>query len=392
MPRAYGRDRVESLDGGRLRITSPAPKGWRAQRPATRTTAEFPGTAVAWDDAIYEVVSSEERSGANSRYLLAPWKEHHAIRLTVDYNATSEAALATEQRRSASRNRMSAGIFAVGLFAGLLPAHIQKQIESEFGFIATRMTLLSLLPELALAGIAAFGLPIEALPGPKWPGWFIALGAFALVEVLARSWYSLLHNRPIGSIAGLLFWHLAIALSPRARRFDRDGTRKQESGLSSTSPLAPGDFERERDMYAVREPFLALLPPGDQAQLASTFGFDPIDGGRRSALLIAIVAGVGVASSLLRIVDGAGRVSTWASLAVGGLLLVEQLLRFREFYRGNAAGSVLGAIARPFCVVLLTMKPRALKEGSTSQAVRPLPAVWEGDAPEEHAPDDQIGR
>lgn len=392
MPRAYGRDRVELLDRGRVRIVSPAPKGWRAARPPTRTTAEFPGTAVAWDDAIWEVVSSDERTGANCRYVLAPWKENHAIRLTVDYNARSEAALAEATRKSAARNRMSAGIYAMGLIAGHLPAHIQKQIESEYGFVATRLTLLSFVPEILFAGSAAMGLPIEELPGPKWPAWVLVLGLFAVVDVVVRSWYCLTHGRPLGSVPGLLSWYLVMLLSPGARRFDREGTRRDDSGRGATSSRAPSDSEREHDVYALREPFLALLPAGDQKHLEATFGFDPIAWGRRSVLTIAVVAGSGVLSSLIKIGEGTAGGGTLLSLILAGLLFAEQLLRLRELMRGNPAGSVLGAIARPYCAVLLTMQPRALAKGTTRPAAKALPEVWEGVEPGGSGEDDQTGR
>ncbi|MCM2317028.1 MAG: hypothetical protein NDJ92_17915, partial [Thermoanaerobaculia bacterium] len=333
MPRAYGRDRVESLDRGRVRIVSPAPKGWRAGKQATRTTAEFPGTAVAWDGALWEVVSSEERSGANSRYVLVPWRDNHAIRLAVDYSAASEIALEATRRKGEARNRMSAGIFAMGLFAGQLPAHVQRQIESEYGFVAPRMTLLSLVPEIVFAGIAVMGLPIEDLPGPKWPAWVLVLGFLALVDVLARSWYCLMRNLPLGSVPGLLAWYVAMMVFPGARRFDREATRVDERGRSTTSARAPSDFEREHDAYAVREPFLALLPASDQMRLATTFGFDPIAWGRRSALTIAAVAGSGVLSSLIKIGEGTAGVGTLLSLVIAALLFAEQLLRFREFSR-----------------------------------------------------------
>ncbi|MGK2859144.1 MAG: hypothetical protein ACSLFQ_18240 [Thermoanaerobaculia bacterium] len=392
MPSAYGRDRLESLAGGRVRIVSPEPKGWRAARPATRTTAEFPGTAVAWDGVLWEVVSSEERSGANSRYVLAPWQDGHAIRLTVDYCAESEAALAESRRQSAARNRMSAGIFVMGLFAGQLPAHVQKQIESEYGFIASRMTLLSLLPELLLAGTAAAGLPIDDLPGPKWPAWVLALGIFALADVVVRSWYCLTRHQPLGSIPGILLWYVAIAFLPGVRRFDREASRKDASGRASKSSRLPTDFERERDVYALREPFVALLPARDQEQIAATFGFDPIAWGKRTALTIAIVAGTGVGSSVMTIADGASDGGTWASLVVASFLLAEQLVRFLALSRGNAASSVLGALARPYCLVLLTMHPRGLEEGSTRPAAKPLPSVWNGGDPDSDPSDDQTGR
>jgi len=390
MPRAHGSDRVETLDGGRVRIVSPRPKGWRPARPATRTSAEFPGTAVAWDGALWEVLSSEEREGGSSRYVLAPWKDHHAIRLTVDYDAASEAALESARRRDAKRRSMSVTIVAAGLVTGHFPAHIQQGIESEYGFSATRLTLLSVGTEVAFAAIAFAGLPIDGLSGPKWPWSIVVLGAVALFESILRGWYSLLRNLPTGSIEGLLVWAILCAMSGRARRFDRAARHTADRQRSTTSVRPPDDFVRERDAYAMREPFLALLPRDAQEQLAETFGFDPRASGNRSAATIGAIAAAGIVSALLKIVDRVATVDTWISLSLAALLFGEQLNRFLELRRGNAAGSILGVFVRPFCTELLTERPRALEKGTTDRLERRLPEVWDGDA--SGPDDDQTGR
>lgn len=388
MPKPYGGDLVEPLDRGRYRIVSPRPKGWRSARAATRTSAEFPGTAVAWDGALWEVVSADERDGSSSRYVLAPWRDKHAIRLTVDYDAASERAIAAEAARSATRSRGSAGIVAAGLVVGLLPAHVQKEIESEYGFSATRLTLLSLLPQLALAAIGAAGLPIADLPGPRWPAWFLFAAALAGLQVAVRSWYCLLRSLPLGSVEGLLVWHLLAAVSPRARRFETTARRTERRQRSVVSAKAPDQWELERDEFTQREPFLALLAPEDQMRLAATFGFDWLAWGRRSAATVALLSGAGVATALAKLDAGTATSSTWVSLLLAALVFAEQMKRFAILSRGKPAGSLLGIFVLPFCRKLLALEPRALAKGTTQKLERPLPAVWDGDAGD----DDQTGR
>ncbi|MFA6956159.1 MAG: hypothetical protein WC538_09830 [Thermoanaerobaculia bacterium] len=390
MPQAHGSDRLETLGGGRFRIVSSSPKGWRPARSATRTTAEFPGTAVAWDGSLWEVLSCEEREGASSRYVLAPWREHHAIRLTVDYDEASEAALETARRKAATRRRASTGLVAAGLATGHLPAHVQQEIESEYGFFATRLTLTSVATQVVFGAIAFAGLPIEGLPGPKWPLSIVALGVVVFFESLVRGWYSLLRNQPIGSIEGLLAWSVLCAFSQRARRFDRAARRQSERQRSTTSVLPPEEFIRERDAYAVREPFLALLPRESQEQLANSFGFDPHEWGIKSAATIAALSGAGIVSALLKIADKVSTFDTWLSLTLATLLFVEQMKRLLDVRRGSASGSVLGAFVRPFCTKLLSVPPRALEKGSTNRLERSLPEVWDGDA--SGSGDDQTGR
>lgn len=378
------------LEGGRYRIVSPIPKRWRPSRPATKTSAEFPGTAVAWDGALWEVLSCEESESASSRYVLAPWREHHAIRLTVDYDDASEVALEAARRKDAKRRSMSTALVAAGLITGHFPAHVQKEIESEYGFIATRLTLISLFTQVVFAAIAFSGLPIDGLPGPKWPLSIIALGALALNESLLRGWYSLLRNQPIGSIEGLLVWALLCVVSPRARQFDQAARREADRQRSTTSVLPPDEYIRERDAYAIREPFLALLPREAQEQLAATFGFDAREWGIKSAATIAALSAAGVVSAVLKIVDKVSTFDTWLSLVLAASLLIEQLKRFLEIRRGIAAGSILGTFVRPFCTGLLTIKPRPIQKGTTNREERQLPEVWDGDS--SRSDGDQTGR
>src|SRR5258706_9014327 len=75
---AYGSDRVRSEDGERVVLLSRIPKAWTPRAPKTLTTAEFPGTAVLWEERYFEVLSAEALPQGGVRYVLGPWQEMHA--------------------------------------------------------------------------------------------------------------------------------------------------------------------------------------------------------------------------------------------------------------------------------------------------------------------------
>src|SRR5438132_9131623 len=99
----YGSDRVR-LDGDRLILSSKINKGWTPRADKTLTSAEFPGTAVLWNEQYYEVISAESIP-QGVRYVLEPWREHHAIRTTDRYDEESEAQRVEEHRRSLVREK-----------------------------------------------------------------------------------------------------------------------------------------------------------------------------------------------------------------------------------------------------------------------------------------------
>ena len=103
MPVAYGRDRAVERGDGSWSIVTPSAKGWRARTPATRLSAEHPGTAVAWDGALFEVIAVENGPEA-ARYTLAPWEDRHTIRGIEPYDAASEPAGFPVDHATARRN------------------------------------------------------------------------------------------------------------------------------------------------------------------------------------------------------------------------------------------------------------------------------------------------
>src|SRR5437868_14882535 len=102
---AFGSDRVRSGDGEQIVLSSRLSKGWTPRVEKTLTSAEFPGTAILWEEAYYEVVLAEGLPQGGVRYVLEPWREHHAMRVTERYDAESEAQRIEENRKALVREK-----------------------------------------------------------------------------------------------------------------------------------------------------------------------------------------------------------------------------------------------------------------------------------------------
>src|SRR5258706_8265301 len=94
---AYGSDRVRA-DGERMVLLSRIPKAWTPRAPKTLTTAEFPGTAVLWEERYFEVISAEPLPQGGVRYLLEPWREMHAMRTIDHYDDARDTAPLADHR------------------------------------------------------------------------------------------------------------------------------------------------------------------------------------------------------------------------------------------------------------------------------------------------------
>lgn len=387
MPSPHGGDRLTPLPGGGFEVRSSLDKGWKARRPRTRTTAEFPGTAVHWDEKWFEVVGLRRFADGSRAYDLYPWRAEHAIRNPSRYDEESERALRAEHAQRAKREKHTLGIAFAGLFVGHVPSHAQTEIEREYGFSAIRLSLLSLvIPFLFVVWVAA-RLPIKALPPPYASGTEVAIAAYLAVETIARFLLVMKFSSPWGSVPGLILYEIWRLTTRGGAEFERRAAVKAVERLKSESNLEADAATAERDAYAIRAPFLSLLSPHEQMKLRSTFGFDPMHGGLASAIVIGFFAALGVWSSLVKIVGGQATGWTWSSMVVAGLLFAEQVWRLVVLLGGHPAGSVLGALVRPWCRTLLLVEPAALKKGTTEPKPAHLPDVWEG-----HDPGDHTGR
>ncbi len=320
----------------------PIAKSWTARVPRTLTSAEHPGTAVEWDGLLYEVREAEPQADGGMRYALAPWEERHVVRRAERYDALTEEIRAgdrRDRRRDVARWRLSI-LFAPVL--GLLPGETQKKMERDFGAPAIAMTIASALPLFLVGFLGIFGaLARLARAGDVLPVW-IAPPAPIAVYLFIESALRLGSAVAAGDPMGILLAELIAAFLAKPAE-----TRK-------TPPAGP-DLEerRDRELFGVLEPVLALLPRGEQDVLVRRFGFDAVRRGRATA---AVLLALAVLNTVLSVSAFGSRDSVAAGIfwSLPALYLaVEQIVRWRAFARGTPAGSVLGILVRPFARPLL---------------------------------------
>lgn len=350
VPSALGADRVEPGPGGTVVLSSRAPKGWVARSPATRTSAEHPGTCVVWEDGDWEVLDVDEEPGGGVRYVLGPWDERHAIRVRTRYDAGTEASRTRGVEEAKRRTDVRLGILLAAPLLGLAPTAVQEGWEREYGVPTARLTLISLVAPFVLGVLSLFALLFRAIgavyaagAGERiLPGSILLqlFGVYLLVESLTRFGIAASSGRGCGSLLGTLPFLVVSVVTGKAR---------------PVATLADAETARShalRDAYLLREVLIGFLSPADQRVAAERFGFDPIRWGRTTAVgtLVLMSAQVLLSLDALKGGQGSGHVPPLL-LATG--LVVEQLFRLRRLGRGQPAGSVLRFLFRPLCRKLL---------------------------------------
>jgi hypothetical protein len=332
--RAYGSDRVRPSAGERVVIASRLSKGWVARVGKTLTSAEFPGTAVRWEEQYFEVVEARALEQGGVEYVLEPWLDHHVMRVVEAYDGASEAARIAAYREHLAREKGRKAANALALLTGHLPAVVQEAIAADLGVLPNRISFISIIGEYAV--VVGFALWIVSYLTRREPPPFvlIVVAAYLAIETTARFFVNYTQSRPIGSSVGLvayIVWWLVTgrrATSPFA-------VSKGWNVVISDTP----DERRMHDLLVTREALLTLLPAGDQQRIAERFGYDY----RRQSTIIAagilFFSVIGIASSLAR--------DAFVSFVVACALAGEQIYRLAVM-RHRPVGSVFGVLVRPF--------------------------------------------
>ncbi|HSY47594.1 MAG TPA: hypothetical protein VLC46_02160 [Thermoanaerobaculia bacterium] len=338
---AYGSDRVRSGDGDQFVLLSRFPKGWIPRTPKSLTTAEFPGTAVLWEERYFEVIDAEALPRGGARYVLEPWLERHVMRKTDRYDAGREAERLTEYRATLSRETKRKSATLLAFLAGHLPAAVQEELGRELGIQPARQTLLSVFVIYdVIIGLVLWIVSDVMRQAPVPLPLLIATG-YLFVEASFRFFVAWQIGRPIGSVAGtigyLLYYYMvanrAMAISPFAR----------EKGMKVTIGVATEEWAI-RDALLLREPLVTLLSPADQARVAERFGYNYKRQSWIMAAMILLFALLGMVTSMAR--DGV------ISLFIAAAVAAEQVYRLIVL-RSRPVGSILGIAVRPFMRKLL---------------------------------------
>ena len=207
MPQPYGEDSVSSPVAGRWLVSCPHPKSWTARSAATRLSAEFPGTAVRWDGAVYEVVSVSTADSGFTVYTLVVWPEAQAIRRLEPYDAESEAVRRADRSKEIERRRKRRLLLALSPLAGHLPASVQERWEREYDVAAGWMTIASAVPPFLYGVFCALSLTIGGFTGLNVfsiPLPLELLGMYLLVESGLRISIAWSGSQCSGSLIGAL--------------------------------------------------------------------------------------------------------------------------------------------------------------------------------------------
>jgi hypothetical protein len=346
MPRAFGDDRLEICADGARTLTCSVAKGWHARVGGTQSRSEHPGTAVRWEDGIFEVVEMQPLFERGVRYVLRPWEDRHTIRTVQNYDDASEAQRRSERGRHRSRSGRRTLSILLAPLAGHLPGQIQKEMEGEFGAPASAMTAASALPLFVLGVLGFFANRIAAFGGGSD---FLPLLAahpvvclFLAAEHGIRLGACFLLGEPFGSLEGTIAWEVW-----------RAATRTPAPPPSAWRGSRATPEQALRDRFRMLEPLLALLTPDEQERLEKRFGFDPLRWGRRSVLFLGVLGALNAFISYGHWLGGGSTPGDAFWFLAGVALLVEQVARRRQIVAGRPAGSALGGIVRPFARGLL---------------------------------------
>ena len=342
---AYGGDRVRSA-GDKVILHSAISKGWTPRRAKTAVHAEYPGTAVLWEEQYYEVVTAELLPLGGIRYVLVPWRDDHVIRVSDRYDEESEAARLADYRAAAAQRKKSIGARVAGVLFGHFPAHVQEHLQNELGVMPARMTIISCLPIVGALGVCAYLTADAALaeePSPV-PIWLAILLLPLMLESGVRFLVAMQQNRGMGSLLGTIAYVLFWYATPAKKKWPSPFEPGRGHELFT---LPPPDDVVLRDKLEMRSTWMTLLTPAEQTHLAERYGYDYRSHAYGLTWIILIFSAAGAVSSAVKVVDGNGGFSALSSLVIAGLLAVEQVSRLLTLKRGPA-GSVLGVLVRPF--------------------------------------------
>src|SRR3954452_14789126 len=319
---AHGSDRVRELENVRVILFSRyAKNGWQPRIAKTLTSAEHPGTAIFRAEPIYEIVPADVQPQGGVRYVLEPWREEHAIRISDRYDEESEAQRFAAYQASIRREHKRKGATLIAILLGHLPALVQEQLASELGMFAHRMTLMSIAGVFVVIVALFYGMAQQILSGSPLHPWQIIVTGYLMMETAVRFHVAWSQLRPMGSLAGMLVYSIAYAAG-----WKRGMASPLQEGKGNAVYTREEEYDAQlRDAFHLREPLITLLSPAEQAAFAERFDYDY----RRPSYLVAsifLVFSTAVVFSSLHKLGTDPGVGALLSLISAFLIALEQIL------------------------------------------------------------------
>jgi hypothetical protein len=196
--------RVVRRSAGHLQVESAAVDlGWNP--PAGRVA----GTAVLWDEAVWEV-RGRELVGQGWRWQLEPWPEGEPVRCSFTLDAEHLQFLLGDRRQQASdvgRRLMTLPLLPL---MGLAPRTLQMRWRDAWGYPAAHATAVSAFIELCIGSFASIRMYQQLFGGLYGGGgslgsfflnWYM-VGPILFAEAVVRLRMVAADGDPIGSIIG----------------------------------------------------------------------------------------------------------------------------------------------------------------------------------------------
>lgn len=344
----HGTDRLRQ-SGTKVILHSRIPKdGWNPRVPKTSTSVEHPGVAVLIEEQWYEVVMARALPSGTFEYVLEPWRDENAIRLSTRYDAEAEGKRVEAHQTEARRAKKRVITNFLGIFVGHLPGPVQEHFGNEYGIIASRLTILSTLIGWAVFATCVLLTVSARMEGtPRVPVWLWLLAMYLFLDSLVRSFVYFSQSRPMGSLLGTILYTIYYYVAPnRSKLVPLDGGRGHK-----LFTLPPPDDVALRDKVEMSSALLTLLTADEQRRLMHRYEWWYRKDATMVAVGILVFASAGAVVSAHRMVRE-GSFLAFVSMVVAGFVAVEQVARLLAFRRGPA-GSVLGYLARPFVRGLL---------------------------------------
>jgi len=347
-----------------LRIDAPWDKPWKAREPGGVTAAPFPGTAVLFEGALYEVVQAEE-AGSRFLYGLRPWAEAAPPRQVVPYTVEACEQAARERAERLNRLRRGHAFSWLSPLVGLLPAEDQRRIERDYGISASRATLLSGLLFLGpsclgvIRGLATLMANRAGLAHEVAWDTLLPLSSYLMAESLARLGAAGYSGEPLGSlfVALPVLAVRAVAGAVAERQGRRDLQTEAQAETASPEEARErhrqGLLERKQTWVDTFAPLWGLLDPATQRRLADRYGFDAPRHTATSALGVGLLALFDAIQAFRYLGSRRGGPGDFLMLLVAAGLLWESFLRLRRARSGEPAGSILGWVLKPLARRLL---------------------------------------
>lgn len=354
MPQAYGDDRLLPASAGQVLLYSPRAKEWRPRTPATELSSEHPGTAVIWEDDIWEVLEADEMPGFGVQYRLAPWDERHAIRLPLRYCPESEERRRADRQADNRALVIRLVLWATAPASGLLPGHVQERFSRLYGSPFVALACISMILPMIWGTISVLTLvagtvspaavlvlaPVGAAP--------LAFGGYLFIETLVRFGVAMTDGRPTGSILGVVAYWFYVKI--RGSEVE-DPSR---SIIPDTSHITLSD----EDTFSMLEPVLSLLSTNEQQFLEKEFGFAPVRWGRRTSTALLALMVAQLVSSFDSMTKPHGGFSALLAFLLAFVVGAEQVWRLWSLWQGQVRGSLLAPLVRLAARQLLSPGPR----------------------------------